>query len=179
MRSIAKIAFRIILIFLFINTLGSGISGISYSIYTYQHYNDGTSSGLIYLLISVIGTVIILGLIIFLWIKAERVVKFIAGKIDDNQLVINANTSDLFNVLLKFLGIYLLINSLSLLLGIWGHHIYLNYYGFSDDSTSLASEIQPLIVNGFTLIISIILITGSGRIMSFLRNFWNRGIAKD
>jgi hypothetical protein len=175
MRGLAKIGLRLMLIYIFITTL---TSGINYSVSAWSSYAEVSGvryySFSWYPLVYIFGYIIALGLIVWVFLKSEAIINWLAGNTEDTQIVLSTSNEDLFNFLLRFLGIILVIQNAAWLLGFlgyWAAFIAPNH-GKLDVASS---EITSLFTHGLTVVAGVVLIMGTSRIAGWFRGLWERG----
>lgn len=159
MRTLVRAAIRIILIYLFLETLFYTIRYCCdiFHIYTYFEPRSRWFD-----LLVIIGAAVICFVILsLLWWKTDWLVNVLAGKVSNHELIIATSNLDLFKVAIRILGIFLLITSIPALVGLIGYH-----FSYPDDLFNTYAGIQPqeireLIIIGMKILIGIGMILGT------------------
>jgi hypothetical protein len=174
MRSIVKAVIRIILIFLFLESLlviiryGGTIWSAGLDSPDWYFYR--------YLLILVAVEAIIILFIWVLWWKTGWIVRRFIGETSDDSLVISTSNLNLFIVAIRILGIFLIINALS---DIIGNIVY--YYTYDKMVPDVVKPeltttlIRGLSTSGATLIFGLILAFVGTKVFNPLVNLWSTG----
>jgi hypothetical protein len=169
MRGLAKIGLRLMLIYTFISIFSSGVILVTNTMNA-DRFNQLSTAGI---LTEVIAYIIALAIIVLLFARAETIVRWLTGNMEDTQITVSTCNADLYNLLLRFLGIIFAIQSIAALLGLSGS--YFTYSGSELHVTETASFVNSLIKNGVMLVAGIILIVGAKRISAWSRDLWERG----
>jgi hypothetical protein len=128
--------------------------------------------------VSIIVGLVITGLIIYFgWWKTDKIVGFLAGDLDENQLVINTSNLDLYKVIISIFGIWLIIDAIPGLIGIIASQIYCsnNKSIFGSYQDVFGNNIRLGVIQLVELIIGIFLVTGNFVVVKVLRNIWKSG----
>jgi hypothetical protein len=161
MKSAVKATIRIIVIFVFIQSLITLINYISNFIYAVHHIYSENYDILFSLAVPIGSLLLGIFILYIIWWKTDWLVKVLAGELSDNELTISTSNLDLMKVALRILGIFLLVNSIPNLLGLIGYH-----YSFPEEmrrfSTEIyANEIKNYIIVGVKIIFGVWLSLGT------------------
>jgi hypothetical protein len=120
-----------------------------------------------YILLLIGAIILAAGVLFILWKKADWLVRLVAGNINDNDLVIKTSNLDLFNVIMRAFGVFLLVSSIPALVGLIGQHIHLNQI-YQNDLTNQYTFTGQYISHGLKIIIGLFLIQGTERISKMM-----------
>jgi len=181
MKSIIKVALRIILVVLFLQWANSSLTYINSTIFIFTtpaHSDSVLSSFITTAVYIVLGALVLL----FLWRSTDKIVDFLAKGLNESTLVISTDNIDLIRVVTRVMGIYLIVTSIPYVFGILGGHYYwAQFYrnlGLRPLDDWQVWEIQRMIVYFVTLLFGLLLVLGSKQIMRALRYIWNAGNVK-
>lgn len=159
MRTLVRAAIRIILIYLFLETLLYTIRYCHDIIHTSTYFEP---QSIWFDLLVVIGVAIICFVILsFIWWKTDWLVNVLAGEISNNELIITTSNLDLFKIVLRIFGVFLLIDSIPALVGLIGYH-----FSYPNDLINTSAGIRPqeireLIIIGVKILIGFWMILGT------------------
>jgi len=159
--------------------LGTLLTNIGYlflAIWRDELYLGGSLAGIVFSIV-VIALVLIFG-----WWKADNIGRLMAGDMDDDKLVISTSNSELYTVLITFLGIYLLATSIPGLIT----HLSEAIFFFSSLNNNLVLS-EQLSLNKYQILSQFagqlialaigIFLTFQGRTVSgWLTKMWNLGM---
>jgi hypothetical protein len=116
-------------------------------------------------------------LLLFIWVKADKVVDIIAGSADEKSLALNVSGAEVTAILLRAFGIYFILRAIPAILGLVVYQVGMNSDSGFRHSFS-ASDAQQWTVQVVTLLIGIALVLGSGKVKragTAIGNFWKYG----
>jgi hypothetical protein len=179
MRSLTKVAIRIILIFLFLNMIVALFNHGS-SIWIFLPRITGED---IYPQIFILAGAGLIGTLILgiLWWKTDWLVKVIAGNIPDDSLVVSTSNLDLFKVALRIIGIFLVVTTIPQLIGLIGYRLSFP----SEPFEAWGSQQQAVWIKELLIIIIVTLILGflltliGGKLATYIRSLWTTAIFPD
>jgi hypothetical protein len=121
-------------------------------------------------------------ILILLWLNTDRLVKFIAGNINDRELIITSTNLDLYKVALLILGVFLLATSVPELLGLASYHLRMHFL-IEQMGMAKALEVQSNeLKNGVMMVAKILaglwLVLGTRGIVKAIDNVMNAPISK-
>jgi hypothetical protein len=167
MKTLVKSAIRIIILLwglryllLLINNVSNAL--VDYSSTSFTEIYQGQSLFFV-LCAAIIPALIIWGILFLLWWKSDWLVLIISGNSEDNEIKITASNLDVFWVVSQILGLYFVVSSIPILLGLFVNHIKYNSIGVTD-SIIIPDWVTPLA----TMVIGIILLIGLKRIWKYL-----------
>ncbi len=174
MRAILRVAIRIMLIVVFLQVLMNTFNTIA-RIVTRDGFSMSRSVFYTEIAPYLIGFLIVLLVLWVLFWKVNTIVRLLAGRMMNDQLVISVNNQGLFQLAVRMLGIYLLITTIPDLLGSLGYHItMIDYYRqFGMQADAEAWEVQSYVKSGAKILIGIGLIIGWRRISGAFRNLFH------
>ena len=109
MRALLRAIFRVFLIFAFIQLTSYLINFISnFSPNNYNGLPEDYNS-LPYILGATIVYIVLTFVLLLLWWKTDRVIKFVSGDISDNEIVIHTSNDELYRVIMQIIGIIIVI----------------------------------------------------------------------
>ncbi len=152
MKTLIKAAVRIVIAFMLYGALMQLIVSIM-NILLYKQYGD---SGILIYTASVsvvwVATIVIL---LFAWIKADRLVRLFAGPIRGNEITINTSNSDLLAAAVSIFGVYLVVSAVTGLAGLYAYHWIREVLTPPEviNAGWTASEISSAIVHTLSLLI--------------------------
>jgi hypothetical protein len=167
-RGLITAGIRVIIIFSFLQALIILINNI----YIFWSGDYTPTKGIFNnILILSIAFLIIFLILWVIWWKAGSVATFLAGNIDENQLVINASNTDLIKTIMRVLGICLIFLTLPTLLGHIAFHIV--YKNINSDGIHQANEIMWWVTDGARLFIGVWLMLGGRGIINAINTIWD------
>jgi hypothetical protein len=194
MRTVAKLVIKFFTLFFFLNVLAVIFSyyvNILNSAYLDQISEmNGIGIGVIILFYCSGGLLLLAAaaLILFIgWWRTDWVARKMIGDMDESQLVISGNSEEIYKVLIKFLGVYLIVTSLSFVLGhlpwvlvlLTAHSEHTAYFSPSFALTDFMFEqISPWLTNIVTLVIGVFLAVGGRNIARGLASIKYIGLEK-
>ncbi len=171
MRAIIKASIRLIIVYLFISLILVLNNGISQVIINDRNFNFPSDESYVTtgIIAVVIATLVSTFILIVLWLKTDWIVRKLAGEIDERQLVISTSNVDLFQVGLKFLGFFLIFNSIPRVLGQIAFEISL-----PDEPelvvTTSSSVIRQFVTDGARILIGFGLLFWESRVKRMVSN---------
>lgn len=187
MRIIIKAIVKIVALLFTLNVLNVFINNVLASslnsYYLMKNHPEDVSFELWgYIAIGLILLIIAALLIYFGWWKTDKIVKLLVGNQDDSQLVINTSSTDLYKVIIKVFGIWLIIDSIPVIMGLLSHYVfYSNYYpdyiGLGPDF--LANALKQGVTALLMLLIGIILLLTNTIISRGIVRLWSTGSIKE
>ena len=151
MQLLIKAVVRIILIWAFLNL----VSTIPYYISNYQYF---AGDEILYISIVSGFYVLLIALLFILWLKTDFIMKLLLGKLGaQSQEIVQISSPDLYKLLLKVMGIYLIVTTIPTM----SRLIYSYWYNNTQDITlpnHMFVEWLPLIVQ---IILGVWLIIGN------------------
>jgi hypothetical protein len=169
MKSLIKAVFRIFLVFTFlqiitylVNYISTALSyrGLEYAETqtTYNPLSNIIAASVVFVIFTLI--------LITLWWKTDRIIKFIAGDISENGIVITTSNSELFRVIMRILGVFLIVTNIAYIVVILGYYFF---YLKSNISGGLqTTQIQNIIIHSITVLLGAWLAIGNKAIMNFI-----------
>ena len=172
MRSLTKVAIRIILIFLFLKIIVALYNQITYYLIYLNRY---PSEGYLLEILILVGAGIVGTLILWiLWWKTDWLVRVLAGNIPDDLLVVSTSNLDLFKVIIRIIGIYLIVTTIPHLIGLIGYRLSFPSEPFESwGSQQNASWIKELLIVIFTLIFGLFLALIGNKLATYISSLWN------
>ena len=173
MRSIIKVAMRVIIVFMLIRLLGLAVN--IWSGYSMNLYGDETPEEITAFFIGLIVVYFFaLAALVLLWFKTNWLVRIFAGNADEHAMVIETSESSLLRVALRIIGFYLIAISIPTLLGeVASQWVWASTYGevpyIQHDVSSYIARWVKMI---FTLLVGIWLASGMVGAKQ-VQNFWN------
>ena len=169
MKSLVKAGIRIVLIIVSVNVLLSFVTTIA------AVTSNAYAYGLVDITLNLVPYVV--GAVVFavLWWKTDAVVSLWIGEENNSEVVINVSDPDILHLVLRVLGIILLINSITDLLGLVAYHVsnYALYSGVEFPSDIRAIEIREAVVGIVTLLFGLWLVFGWDKIIKALSKIRN------
>ena len=142
MKSLIKASIRIILIFLFLSVITSLIIDIER---IFAISNQPTNILVGEIIGFFLASFLFISVLFFAWRKTDFILKRVAGDLDEESLTITTSNTDLFNVIVRVFGIYLLLSSMPKLLGLLSVHIYnASFYSSIDVLSSQTAKANEL-----------------------------------
>ena len=173
MRTLIKTVYKIFLIFVFINAISYAINFISTVDVNKNIYVD--VQGKINVLPDIIGMsiafIIVSLLLLLLWWKADKVIKFIAGDISDNEITINTSNEDLHRVIMRILGIIIVVSNVPYLIVTAGYYFFYSHLPDQIRVDFSTNEIRQMAIHGVTILLGIWLAVGNKAIQQFFKTF--------
>jgi hypothetical protein len=157
-----KTALRIIAVAFWISILGATIPYIGYAINSLNNPDNFLIWS--YILNIVVGVIVSYLVWLFLWRRAEKTTKLLAGDFIDEHVTININGPELLSLATRFLGIYLVVTTIPAIIGRFAaQQYYFQTNNSWDIDMTTAQNIQFYINNGLLLLVGIFLIAGGIR----------------
>jgi hypothetical protein len=170
MKTIIKAVIKIITLLFAIKLLSPLVSNIATTVIAYQ---ENRQYALIYL-VSALITIIVSALVLYFgWWKTDKIVRLIAGDLDENAIVVSTSNVDLYRVIISVLGIYLLATSIPGLISLISDHFYFARMGLTLDM--VPNEIGRWTFQIVTFLLGIWLAIGSKPITKFFSSIWKQG----
>lgn len=170
MRGVTKVVFRVFLIGNFVGAFPA----VSNAALQALNYGGRDPFPWVYIgsLIALLSAVWIT--IYVLWRKTDGVVRWLAGNIDDHDLVVTTSNADLFRTLLLFLGVTIIIGTIPQMAGLAARDIYAR---FSDSpfGPSTSERLRGWVVEGVSLLAGIWLVVGRPNLMQPFMRLWKTG----
>jgi hypothetical protein len=126
----------------------------------YIFFRSGIGNAWFYILLIVGITVIFYIILTLLWWKTDWLVNVLAGRVSNHELIITSSNLDLFRVAIRILGLYLLVDSIALLIGLIGYHFSLPPQYLDLAIETHANEIKNFFVLGTKIVLGAILLLG-------------------
>lgn len=115
----------------------------------------------------------------FTWRKTDKIVTWLVGEVNENEIIINTSNVELFKVIIRAFGVYLLATSIPRLFGLFAYHLLsaplLRRIPLSEFQQ--IERIQTWVVQIATALLGIWLLLGAKPIAKALANFWKFGSA--
>ncbi|MDO9334381.1 MAG: hypothetical protein Q7T57_07675 [Dehalococcoidales bacterium] len=108
MHSIIKALMRIMIIWAFLNIITYIPASIVNAFSMKEFYLDSRLTGIIYAVL----LLLLLIVLFFLWRKTDYIVKKLVGEVDAQEQIINISGSDLYRLLLRIMGIYMILTTI-------------------------------------------------------------------
>ena len=181
MRSLIRAAVRIIIIVMFVMMVKMLIVNIQW---TAMNFHDESIRQILYYQIGLtVGQFGVYSAILaLLWLKTDWIVRFIAGNIDDSEIVISTSNLDLVKVAMQILGMVLLATSIPKLLGFGAYHFRIldmvEKLDVPSSAVSRATELESFVTIMVTLLIGLWLTIGTRGIVKAIDNVMNAPISK-
>ncbi|MBM4432986.1 MAG: hypothetical protein FJ025_03210 [Chloroflexi bacterium] len=191
MRTIIKVALRIVIILAFIQVLQFLINNVSYSLVSSRMipYEDVPYPLAYSLIIFITPAAVAIAILVLLWRKTDWLVKVLAGNIDENALVINTSNSDFIKVVMRVLGIILIFISIPNLFGMIAYSASNSVFfsGLTIPPQMQSNEIERWVTVAVKLLVGLLLATGAippsanrrESIRKIVKKIWNAGTSEE
>jgi hypothetical protein len=172
MRGIITAGVRILTIYLFINILVI-LGNDFFIIWNTRNLPGETNSMNISIFVSV--CLVIIFILWVIWVKASSLSRFLAGDIDDNNIVIQSTSVDIMKVAMRILGFCLIATTLPTLLGLAAYHIRIinGDWRMPISESTQAAEIKSWVIATVTILIGIWLVLGFRGTIIAASKIWN------
>ena len=181
MRPFIKAGVRIVLIYIFLDMLYSGLNQIfgdwaQINVYGTSGFNPWVPIGFLIAFLAV-GT-LILGL---LWWKTDWLVRVLTGRQNVNTVAINMSESLIIQTAFRITGLVLVVWGLPDLLGVLGYYARINGLNSSlyDLTRDMANVTRWLIADGMKVVFGIVLLVGTRNTMKLLERLWDKAHMAD
>ena len=172
MRTLLKAGLRIFSLLLFLNLIE--IVTVDFIDFSSIYETNKVPIFIVLILLSLLE----FALLLFIWIKADKIVEIVAGKVDDQKPAISVVGNEITTIALRVLGIYLILRSIPQIAGQVVYQVAANNSQPGFGYSLSPSDYRQWAVQLFTLLIGLGLVVGAGRIKSAgkaLANFWKFG----
>jgi hypothetical protein len=162
MRTITKVIIKVLALFFALNVLKNAylyIANWSWDLARQKSDIAPAEMGInfVYYVVGLLILVAIGILIIFYgWWRTDSIIRLMIGNVCDDKLVINTDDTDLYKVLIKFLGIVLLVISIPFLLGHLGGLLIITTMS-PENLMYLSSNIQHEIADSITQFVTLLI----------------------
>lgn len=179
MQPVMKTIIKMVVLFLVLYLISPFINNIGNFLYLYRMDNEYSWA---YLIGNFILLIVAVLLIYFGWWKTSRIVRLLVGEQEYTQLIINVSSSDLYKLIIKVFGVWLIISSIPNFLGLLSYHsYYASYFPVGTDMGPdfVAEEVRDIVTASVKLLIGIILFFTNTIIGRGIVRIWSTGIIKE
>jgi hypothetical protein len=171
MRTLIKAGLRIFSLFVFLNL----VSLMSVELVTY--YSGGFPLPISWILVIIAVFLLETAVLLFFWLKTDKVVDIVAGGADEKALVLSASSPEITSIILRVAGIYFILRAIPEIAGLTVYQVWNNQDSGFRHAFS-ASDAQHWLVQVLTLAIGLGLVLGAGRVKKLgegIANLWKYG----
>ena len=166
MRMIIKAIVRVVIVLSAVRFL-TYLASIPGGIAVESRYAAEPAGPWVYAAASAVAAVLWAGVLSVLWVKTDWIVRRIAGEIPDTELAVTTSNTELYSVILRAVGAYLIATSIPGLAGMVGRSLSIAIsrpaYPFAY-GTDMPVQVEAWVTGMVTLVVGLVLVTGNGGI---------------